>query len=110
MTLLQQIAYDRDRCREALRSQTLAGLKRALPDLMPAQRAIVFGSLVKPGRFSDESDVDLAIDVEPAGMSICQLTSLLSERLGRRVDIVFLPECRFRDRVLREGEVWTMPA
>lgn len=42
-------------------------------------------------------------------MSVYQLTSLLAERLGRRVDVVLLPEYRFRDRIVREGEKWTLP-
>ena len=62
-----------------------------------------------PERLNEASDIDLALESEPAGMSVYQLTSLLAERLGRRVDVVLLPECRFRDRIVREGEKWTLP-
>ncbi|MDQ3118163.1 MAG: nucleotidyltransferase domain-containing protein [Verrucomicrobiota bacterium] len=106
MTLLQQMAYDRARRRETLRLATRRQLRRALRTIVPAQRVVLFGSLVKPGRFSEISDIDLALEREPSGMTHYQLTSLLAERLGRRVDIVLLPECRFRDRIAREGEVW----
>ena len=62
-----------------------------------------------PERLNEASDIDLALESEPAGMSVYQLTSLLAERLGRRVDVVLLPEYRFRDRIVREGEKWTLP-
>ena len=42
-------------------------------------------------------------------MSLYQLTSLLAERMGRRVDVVLLPESRLRDKIVREGEAWTLP-
>ena len=47
---------------------------------------------------------------QPAGMSLYQFTALLAEEMGRRVDIVLLPECRFRERIEREGETWTLAA
>lgn len=109
MTLLQQMESERRQRREFLRAETRRELQAALNDLLPGGRVIVFGSLLKPGRFSEASDVDLALEVEPAGISVCQLTGLLAERLGRRVDVVLLPECRFRNRIMREGETWTLP-
>ena len=84
-------------------------LHAALGEIVPARKVIVFGSLVKRGRFTENSDIDVAFESEPAGLSRYQLTSLLAERLGRRVDMVLLPECRFRDKILREGEIWTLP-
>ncbi len=107
MTILQQMAHAKSERREELRLAVGSELRDSLREFFPAQPVTVFGSLVKPGRFSEASDIDLAIEREPAGMTICQLTSLLGERLGRRVDIVLLSECRFRDRILREGKVWT---
>lgn len=85
-------------------------LQDSLRKLLPNQPVIVFGSLVHTARFNEDSDIDLAIEAEPPGLSIFRLSSLLAEQLGRRVDIVLLPECRFRDRVLREGELWTQLA
>ena len=68
---------------------------------------IVFGSLTRPGVFNDASDVDLALERPPAAMSEGCLMVELMERLSRRVDVVLLSECRFRAKILREGEVWT---
>ena len=110
MTLLQQIESDRRLRREALRDETRLALRKVLPEFLPGQRVIVFGSLSKSGKFRETSDVDIAIDQEPDNLSIYQLTSLLAEKLGRSVDVVLLGECRFRERILREGETWTLPA
>lgn len=106
MTLLQRMTEERARQRESLRLSVIAQLRHELAETIPGERAIVFGSLIKPGRFSEFSDVDLALEREPGAMSIFQLTSILAERLGRRVDVVLLPECRFAERILREGEAW----
>jgi len=109
MTLLQQMETERLQNRERLRLEMRRELQAALGELVPARKVIVFGSLAKPGRFTENSDIDVAFESEPTGVSRCQLTSLLAERLGRRVDVVLLPECRFRNKILREGETWTLP-
>jgi uncharacterized protein len=96
-TLLQQMEQERLQRRERLRAEVRRQLRE------------VFGSLTKPGRFHEESDIDLALESEPPGMSLYQLISRLAERLGRRVDVLLLHECRFRDKILREGETWTLP-
>jgi predicted nucleotidyltransferase len=108
-TLLQQIETDRRSRREALRLETREALRAALRDLIPHASVLLFGSTTRPNRFNEYSDVDIALETEPAGLSIYQLISLLGERLGRRVDVVLLPECRFRDRLRAEGELWTPP-
>ena len=108
MTLFQQMEADRSRERETLRQDILGQLRTALREFAPAESVIVFGSLLKPGRFSESSDVDLALEHEPPAMSIYQLTSLLAESLGRPVDVVLLSECRFREQVLQQGERWML--
>ena len=106
-TLLQKLTETRAAEAERLRAAVREQLRVALAEILPGTTAIIFGSLTKPGRFTEDSDVDVALAEEPPGMSIYQLTALLAERLGRRVDVVLLPECRFRDKILREGETWT---
>ena len=39
-------------------------------------------------------------------MSALTLTGDLMGRLERAVDIVLLKRCRFREKILREAEVW----
>lgn len=108
MTLLQQLAHERCAAKERLRAETRHRLQDALAELLPGQEVIVFGSLTRPGRFSDVSDVDIALHAEPPDMSTYQLISLLAEHVGRPVDVLLLPECRFRDAIEREGERWVL--
>jgi predicted nucleotidyltransferase len=107
MTLLQQRDQARHRRRWTVYEITRRGLREALADLIPGHRVIVFGSLTRPGVFNDRSDVDLALETEPPGCSSLRLMGELSERLERPVDVILLSNCRFREKILREGEVWT---
>ncbi len=106
MTLLQEMHLRRLEERECRRQKARESLRQTLDRLVPGQQVIVFGSLVKPGKFTDESDIDVALEAEPQGMSIYQLIALLSEEMGRPVDVLLLDECRFREKILREGERW----
>jgi predicted nucleotidyltransferase len=108
MTLLQQRDLARHRRRLAVHDVTRRQLREALATLIPGHRVIVFGSLTRPGVFNDRSDVDLALETEPPGLSALRLMGELSERLERPVDVILLANCRFRDKILREGEVWTV--
>jgi predicted nucleotidyltransferase len=92
---------------ERLRFTVRDELRSALREVLPGTPVTVFGSLTRVGCFTDASDVDLALAAEPADSSVYQIIAQLSERLGRRVDVVLLPESRFRDKILREGETWT---
>lgn len=105
-TLLQQRDAARARRRLEVYEDTRQRLKDALADLIPGQKVILFGSLTRPGVFNDRSDVDLALESEPPQMSQYRLISRLMERLGRPVDVVMLGQCRFRERIRREGETW----
>jgi predicted nucleotidyltransferase len=107
MTLLQRRDLARRQRRLEVLAETRRCLQSALRELIPGQKVIVFGSLTKPGRFNDRSDVDLALESEPAQMSAERLTSELMERLNRPVDVLLLSGCRFREKILREGEAWT---
>ena len=82
-------------------------LRDALRAVLPGTEVRVYGSLTSAGRFTETSDVDLALETEPADMSICQLIGRRSEVLRRRVDVVLLSKTRLRDKILHEGETWT---
>ncbi len=107
MTLLQKRDSARRERRLALLAEVRGELRAALADILPGTRVVVFGSLTKPGVFNDRSDVDLALEQAPAGINLWTVAGQLMDRLHRPVDIVLLNKCRFRDRILREGEIWT---
>jgi predicted nucleotidyltransferase len=109
MTLLQTMASERALAQETSRKELRQRVRSVLTRILPGARVIFFGSLIKPGRFNEFSDLDLALESEPAHMSIYQLTAILAEETGRRADVVLLPECRFSDRIKEEGEHWTVP-
>ena len=108
MTLLQARDAARRQRRLEVRTQVRQRLREALAELMPGAKVIVFGSLTRPGVFNDRSDIDLALETEPPGLSVWRLIGELMERLGRPVDVVLLDRCRFRDQIIRQGEVWTL--
>ena len=108
MTLLQERDLKRRQRRLQVYAETRRRLKEALAELVPGGRVIVFGSLTRPGVFNDRSDIDLALEEELPHLSVGQLTAELMEKLERPVDILFLKQCRFRDKIIREGERWTL--
>jgi predicted nucleotidyltransferase len=105
-TLLQQRDAARARRRLEVYEETRQRLKEALRELIPGHRVILFGSVTRPGVFNDRSDVDLALESEPPQMSVYRLIAELMERLSRPVDVLMLDQCRFQDRIRREGEAW----
>jgi len=106
VTLLQKRDAARRHRRLEVYEDTRRRLRAALANLIPGCKVIVFGSLTRPGLFNDCSDVDLAL-VEPLPpVDPLRLMSELMERLGRPVDVVLLEKCRFRQKILREGEAW----
>ncbi|MBA3960639.1 MAG: nucleotidyltransferase domain-containing protein [Chthoniobacterales bacterium] len=107
MTLLQQRDLKRQQRRLQVYEETRSRLKSALGDLLPSQPVILFGSLTRPGVFNDRSDIDLALEKEPSHLNTWQLTAALMQQLDRPVDVVILPKCRFREKIMREGERWT---
>jgi predicted nucleotidyltransferase len=110
MTPLQQMNRQRAERNEALRVEVRERLRSVLRRLVPVDQVVVFGSLTKPHRFTNTSDIDIALETEPMETSLYQLTALLAEEMGRPVDIILLSECRFRDRIAREGEIWMRAA
>jgi len=103
------LAEERDRRRKrdaALADQTRAAVRTALARHVPGTTVWVYGSLVKPGRFHEWSDVDVALESLPAGMTLEYLQSLLSADVGREVDVCLLDRTRLRPVIEREGERW----
>ena len=84
----------------------LLGLLDQHGESLGISKAYVFGSVVRPERFGDESDVDVAIEGTDAE-SFFRAMSLLSAALERPVDLIELCECHFADRIRERGIRWT---
>lgn len=67
----------------------------------------IFGSVTESGRFTQNSDVDIAIDTWKTG-DICGLMGYLSLHLNRDVDIVPLDQCHFADKIRHQGMPWSV--
>jgi predicted nucleotidyltransferase len=108
-SLLDKARAEQQEERERLRQQTLAATFDLLDQMgakFGVKQAFVFGSVVKPGRFHEGADVDVAVAaLEPA--AFFDLMGALSLGLGRDVDLVDLRQCHFADRIRQEGMLWT---
>jgi len=107
--LLQRAIRTRAERNERERLAVRTRLRAALEEVLPSgSRVWLYGSLTKPGRFSEASDIDFALEREPEDRSIFDLMGRIAERTGREVDLALLGETRLREMILREGEPWTV--
>lgn len=90
--------------RQTLLQKTLALLDKIGPEY-GIGKAYLFGSLVEPGHFSPESDVDIAVEqIDPD--RFFEAISIFSTALHRQVDVVRLDTCHFAHRIREKGIVW----
>ena len=94
------------RLREELRQKVRQELRSALHRLIPGVNIFLFGSLTRSHGFHATSDIDIALTKDPEE-SRYRLQVKLEEMLRRPVDLILLSECRFRDKIEREGQQWT---
>ena len=108
-SILDRALAQRQARREEERQALLADVLRELDTLaeqFDLQEAYVFGSVARPGRFREDSDVDVAVAGLPSEQFI-SLMAQLSANLGRDVDMVELEKIHFADKIKREGIKWT---
>ena len=70
-------------------------------------RGYLFGSVTEPGRFTQSSDIDIAVDTWETG-NIFGLMGYLSLYLNRDVDVIPLDQCHFADKIRRLGMPWSV--
>lgn len=91
--------------REEIRKQVLLQVDAALDTLAGSyswDEAYIFGSLVKEGKFSNRSDVDIAVK----GLNKFEYFSFIgdiSAFLGRGVDVIRLEDCHFSNSIISGG-------
>lgn len=106
--VLDQALVERRAEWEARRQIMLARVTAALEEVAPAfgvRRAYIFGSLAKPGRYHEHSDVDVAIEW-PGDGDFFDLAAEVSRRIGQDIDILPLDRIPFADKIRREGILW----
>ena len=69
-------------------------------------RAWIFGSVTRPNRFTQRSDVDIAVETLNPD-DLFDAISAFSNYLARDVDLVVLSKCHFAHRIRTEGLLWT---
>jgi len=102
-------AYQRkDAEREKLRKETLQEVCNILGKLseeIQFEAAYIFGSVLEKNRFSEHSDVDIAflgLDRD----ALFYVTSYISSKIRRDVNIIHLEDISFKDKILMEGLQW----
>lgn len=107
-TSIRDAAVARERAeREAARREALDRTVSALEEVAREtglERACLFGSIVRPGWFGRDSDVDIAVE---GGGDELSLAVRLSRAIGREVHVVPLDDSPVADRARREGIEWT---
>lgn len=70
------------------------------------KQAYIFGSVTRKNQFSQESDIDLAIEIANTD-NFFSVIGLISEATGRDVDLIPLNNCHFANRIRERGIKWT---
>ena len=73
----------------------------------PFTQGIIFGSLIQPGRFHENSDIDIAV-IDLPGEHFFALAAFLGQVLERDIDLLELDKVHFADKIRRKGLLWTM--
>jgi predicted nucleotidyltransferase len=99
----REIRHQRETLRLEVLERVREAVRRSAP-LFPAIRAVyLFGSILRPGRFRPDSDVDLAVDCEDVEVET-PFWRMLEEALERDVDLRPLAGAVVR-AVEEEGEL-----
>lgn len=107
--LLDRVLEERRSQREALRLVTLERIKRVLEEMsgeIAFDEAYIFGSVTKPYRFFEETDVDIGF-LGLRDEDFFKALAYLSYSLERDVDIIQLEKHRLKEKVMKGGIRWT---
>lgn len=108
LNVIRDIYKRKSESREKLRQDLLSGVFLALKRLaseVSFEKAYIFGSVTKPYQFTEFSDIDIAF----SGLDKDKLfftASFLSRELDRDVNIIYIEDVHFKDKILKEGIEW----
>ena len=107
-TLLDEVIEKNRKRQEERRLQVIEKILMAIDKLseeIAFQEAYVFGSVTKPFRFSERSDIDIGF-VGLDNKHFFEVMSYISTEVGCDVDIVQLEDHRLADKIKRGGIHW----
>lgn len=102
--VIEQKKLQRERDRLTIIRRTFLVLDE-MSDIIFFKDAFLFGTIIKPFRFFNESDVDIGFN----GLSdkdYFKAMAYLSNCLNREVDIIQLERHRLSDKIVKEGMRW----
>ena len=70
------------------------------------KQAYIFGSLTRKNQFTNNSDIDIAVEITNAD-NLFPLIGFISEATEREVDLIQLNNCHFANRIRERGIKWT---
>lgn len=111
-TILDRYLRQERRAREKKRRETIQQVRRLLPRLAAKyglQRAFLFGSVTKAGRFRERSDLDIAV-FGLADEDYFSFMAELGEQLGRDVDVIQMEKHYLKKRLKEAKIVWKNPS
>jgi len=109
MKLLEAYLKRIERKKEKKRLELLKKTQKALNILYhkrPFKKAYIFGSILKKKKFYYDSDIDIAI-LGLKDEDFFYFMSQASDLLGRNVDIIQLEKHRLKDKIIKEGLLWS---
>jgi hypothetical protein len=111
-TILDRALRQERRDNERKRRETIRHIMQLLPKLADKygfDSAFLFGSVAKPGRFHERSDMDIAV----FGLSDEKYFAFmgeLSQQLRRDVDVIQMEKHYLKDRIREPKSVWKKSA
>jgi len=67
--------------------------------------AYIFGSITQPQKFTQESDIDIAVEQINTN-DLFTVIGFISEALGRDVDVIEINKCHFANQIRQSGILW----
>jgi hypothetical protein len=106
--LLDRALRQKKQEREKLRREMIQKLKRAVPKLAESygiDRVLLFGSAIKPGRFHERSDLDVAV-AGLASEDYFSFMAALSRAIERDVDVVHIEDENAKRLIRKSRLLW----
>lgn len=106
--LLDKFLKEKRSQREKVRREMIKKVNVALKKLasqIPFDEAYLFGTITRPYRFLENSDIDIAF-LGLKDENYFTASAFLSRELSRDVDIIQLEKHRLKEKIVKQGIKW----